>query len=496
MNLSALRCTYITGLCFFISFIATAQINFQQTYVPLAADSAAIKKKILTAETRLTEDLKTLNKFQSKDVKAEIEKVYRDRLNSVKSDFSSQNFYSDPGINNYFKNILHEILKANNKAADTAVFRLFVSRFIIPNAYCVGEGTLVYNIGMLRWQQNESQIAAIICHELAHYYLNHSNDRIEKSITTLYSEEVQKELKNISKAEYNKNKRAVELMKGIAIDFSKHSRYGEEAADSLGFVFLKNTRYDEREMKTMLAILDSIDSEKYQQPVKVAEVFNFKEFPFKEHWIKQEQMMLGFGQQTKDAKEEALDDSLKTHPDCKKRVALIEKQLSGTTTGKKLFIQPKEAFDNYVILSDFEVIESSFFFENYARCIYHALKLVNKYPDNQYLHAQVGLCLDKVYEAQKNHEMGRYVTTPSKSFKDDYNDLLNLLHRMRLNEIPQVGYHYMHDHFNKSIAEENALYAFARLCKLNGSVEMYVSLKNEYLSKYPKGKYYTTIKNL
>src|SRR5436853_5092109 len=91
---------------------------------------------------------------------------------------------------------------------------------------------------------NEAELAFVLCHELAHYYLDHSNKRIKKDIETVNSEEYKQEFKRISKSEYHISEQLEKLITKFAYGSSRHSRENEAEADRQGFLFLKNTGFD------------------------------------------------------------------------------------------------------------------------------------------------------------------------------------------------------------------------------------------------------------
>lgn len=479
----------------FIGQYLFAQKINNENYLPLVVDTNAFKIYIDSIEGQLSKDLITIqNKvYSSKIAKEEVQNIYKGRKKRLQNQLLNGQFYSDTLIVNYFNNILKEILTANNLNHQLSSIRLLVSRSTVPNAYCMGEGTIVFNIALFRYVKNESQIAAVLCHELAHFYLDHVNKELEKNLNRLYSEEMQKELNKIAKSDYGKYKKTIELAKTFVFNDSKHSRIGEAAADSLGFILLKNTRYQESEMISLLGILDSIDQEKYIYPLNLKTLFSFQDFPFQDNWLKKETLLLGFSKIESD-KDKAIADSLKTHPDCIKRIALLKPFLK-SNSGKKQFLQPEERFKKLLSISDFEMVETNCFFENYGQSLYIALKLLNIYPDNLYLKSKIGQSFFNIQEAQKNHTLGRYVPTASDNFSEDYNELLNFIHNLRLSELQNIGFNYLLKNYNNSDNEEYLFY-LVKFSKINGNIELFSSTKDRYITNYPKGKYIKAIKDI
>ena len=197
-----------------------AQQDFQKGYKPFSTDTTTLLQYLYKSKEKLDSDLKSMEKH-AKPVKEEFISTYNRRYISLNNRYKNQHFYTDEKLTGYFNNILKEILDVNPEISREDV-TLLISRYPVPNAMCLGEGTLIFNISLLRWVNNESQVAFIICHELAHHYFNHVNNAIEKRILTLYSKETQKELKAISQSEYNRNKNALALLQGVLFEGPWH----------------------------------------------------------------------------------------------------------------------------------------------------------------------------------------------------------------------------------------------------------------------------------
>ena len=171
--------------------------------------------------------------------------------------------------------------------------------------------------------ENESQAAFILCHEIAHYLRNHGNLAIEQYITNLFSKETQKKLKSISRDRVDKSEKVLKLLRGMTYNSRRHSRFKESEADSLGFMLLANTKYSANEAWDALRILDSIDNISWPTiPYKT--LLDSPQFPFQNAWLAGAPKSSLALQAEAQLEEPADADSLKTHPDCQKRMALIK----------------------------------------------------------------------------------------------------------------------------------------------------------------------------
>jgi hypothetical protein len=226
------------------------------------------------------------------------------------------------------------------------------------------------------------------------------------NINTVYSDEFQEKLKEIKKAEYEKNRQADKLIKGFAFNIRRHGREHESEADSLALVFMKNTMYDTRESLGCLAALDSIDSDKYDTEKELQQAFQFKEFPFKQKWVKKEAAFFGVTAETKNDDKET--DSLKTHPDCKTRVTALAPSVQKLdNAGTQKFIIGKTEFEKMQELFRYEAIEHCYKSKRVSRCLYLSLELFKQKPADAYLASMIGRCLDTMYYCQICHRRRR-----------------------------------------------------------------------------------------
>ena len=435
---------------------------------------------------------KTLNNIPQKD--PTYKSYFEGRHEFVVNSIDNGHFLFDQETQEYYENILEEIFNSNPNLPKEEI-HLFQGRYPTPNASSLGDGNLILNIGLMAQLENESQLAFILCHEIAHYYLKHAESSIEKFVKTKDSKENEKKLKRISKMEYGANAKAMELLEGIVYDHRRMSRKHENEADSIGLLFLKNTKYDARQSLKCMAILDSIDQKQFMDTLILSKYFDSVNYPYKDRWGKKEETFT-FGQP---AVEEDLFnlDSIRTHPDCKARIVSMGRQLSNyNATGKNVFLQPKNLFTKNVRSANFEIVQGHYYFYETAWSLYQALHFLEKFPDEPFLHAKVGLCLSSVYNALVEHDMDKQVELPSPYQHVTFRQLVQFLHNLRSKEVANIGYHYLNDRKDKYIGNEDFLFALI----LASDILELETEKNNYLEKYKKmfsqGRYLEEINSL
>lgn len=419
----------------------------QQTYKPFKNDSLLTVALLAKASEKLEADKKSIGGENKKF----IIKEYEERFGHVKGMYEKKQFITDSRAKQYIDTLVGQIIKANPVLHALKPTVLF-SRMYWPNAASFGEGTIMFNISLFNRLNNESQAAFVICHELAHYYLEHSNNAIHNYINTLYSKEFQAQLREIKKNEYQKGKKLDGLLKNISYKSRRHGRDHETQADSMALELLKNCRFDVRESLTCLALLDSVDTEKYNGNLRLQEQLHFPDYPFRKSWTRQASKTLdqairehesanGLNKNTEET------DSLKTHPDCSGRITQLKPKVdSYYKSSQQLFPINKTMFDSLVNSFDFELIEYCYQGDEVGRALYYALQKNNVEKNNLYLITMIGKCFNRIYAAQRDHMLGKITDLISDTDNSEYDSFLNFLRNLKLPDIASISYHFMKQH--------------------------------------------------
>ncbi len=409
----------------------------QAIFAPAIQNEAQLKIISASLEKTYQQDIALL----PSENKKELEKIYKQRWDNIQEKFDKKEIFTEARAQQYLEGIVAEIVIANPILHQKEI-KCYFSRSGVPNAAYLGEGLILFNMGLFSRLTNESQAAFVLCHELAHLYLNHSENGMKKYVAMLNSGEVQKELRNIKKTEYGKRAELEKLLKGLTFDTRRHGRDHESSADSLGVELLKNTRFNIAESLTALSLLDSIDTDTLKTDIVLQSMFNTKEYPFKKRWINKEEGLLGGHAQLKQDK--SLADSLKTHPDCKQRIKILEPMVSShqSKTGLKNN-KDKATFEELKNIFRYEVVEYDFASGNYTKSLQHAIELLNVNPSDPYLVSQIGKIFNGFFEAQKNHTFGKVTELPAPYFESNYNLLLQFVQNLFLEDYAAISYNFL-----------------------------------------------------
>jgi predicted Zn-dependent protease len=113
-----------------------------------------------------------------------------------------------------------------------------------PNAFCMPGGKIVVYEGILPFTQDETGLAVVLGHEVAHAVAKHSNERMSQQMVVALGEEV------VNVAVSKKSdlvKQLAPTIYGLGSQFAvmlPYSRSHESEADHMGLIFMAMAGYD------------------------------------------------------------------------------------------------------------------------------------------------------------------------------------------------------------------------------------------------------------
>lgn len=479
---------FLTVLGFSLFFVAGVDAQFSKSYqaIPvldtIPADIHENMKARLNRDNGSMEAT-TANKREATYMKS----LNKERFEHIVDNFNKDKFIVDSELNQYLNLILENIRKGNPGLP--LDIHVYLYRSSVPNAICYGEGTIVFSTSLLARLESEDQVASVLSHELAHQIKGHG-DQTMKALTSLnFDKKINKEIKQIKSDSYGKYSKIKNLTEALELSRTRHSRFYEFEADSVGLGLLLNTKYNSIAAVRSMEILDSIDRPVYTKPLDLKKYFNFKDYPFKASWatyIKSDNWH----------KSLEVADSLKTHPNCKQRATALQRQLTRVSKWPASYTASSDddVFTFIRTTSQFETLESEYHFKQYGKAMFRALVMLEQYPDNIYLHAMVGKCLYKLYEYQKHHLLGNVLELPDPRFEENYDRFLTFFHKLRLSELENLAYHYVTTKNESYFLDENFLYTTWLCSTLPSSKLGHEKVKDEYRERFPNGRYLKQMK--
>jgi Zn-dependent protease with chaperone function len=484
---------WLRANCAFLFLLFLAFPSFcQDNYDYFVENKLKEKKAREVLKSNLEKQLASISEDYNRTIEKDIIEKYEKRTESLLLRVEGGHFLYGTDFNAYVEKIASEIFRANPQLPKNEI-NLMVSRYVSPNAACFGEGTIMINLGLLGRVRSEAELAFVISHEIAHYMLNHVNQNIKKNVLLVNDSDLKKQVRKISREDYGVNSKLTELLKEIIYDQSRYTRSQESQADSLGFIYLAKSSYATFGAVSCLNMLDSVDFDKFKSEIAFKENFDSEKYPFKNRWLEEEENLFGSGEKFTFG---IIADSLKSHPDCQDRISILSEDSSKLLINiQNLYLQPKTAFESLSKSADLEAVYSDFYFQRYGRSLYNALQLLERDSTNAYLYGIVGASFAKIYEAQENHELGKYLPMPSEEIQSEsYKKLLVFVRNLRLKELASLNFHYMDSKPAIYLDNEFFLYATAIAIKQFGNYNAYQSYKELYIQSFPNGNFISQFK--
>lgn len=441
-----MRHTFVAFLLYQIGFgLSCPRTNAQGSdFIPTTENSVLLTNLLAQYQQQYKDHLTQLPSANRKDYV----EMYDERWKDIKERFDKQEIYTAADAQGYLDKLVGVIVKANPDL-QRYPFHCYFSRSYIPNAAYIGEGIILFDMGLFDRLTDESQAAFILCHEISHYYLHHQEKRIENYVNTVNSPEVQAELRKIKGSEYHRREQVQSLVKGLAFDSRRHSRDHEAQADSMAVEFMRHTPFALTGAISTLAMLDSVDKDDFAVEAYLQQTFNPGEYPFKKKWLAREEGLLGGHAHLKKDNSDGIADSLKTHPDCPVRIKLVTTMIgAGNATAApssgagRSFVVDSAKFRQLQERSRYEVIEYAFASDGYTQSLWLALELMKQRPSDAYAVAQVGRVLNGLYRAEKGHTFGKVVELPAPDNPANYNSMLQFIQNLHLEDIASISYYF------------------------------------------------------
>jgi Zn-dependent protease with chaperone function len=415
-----------------------AQLNFTLDTIDKPRREVFLKDFELSNEQFIEELSNKYNGKRSKMLKKNLEEFQKEFALEIKE----RNFLFDERFQKKATEILEHFKETNSEVPKYT--KILVSKNPSLNAYCLPNGTFVINMGLFYWLNNEDQVAGIIAHEISHKILEHSIKTQLKSIDDELSSKNKDEVRQIKKQKYNKSEKAFNLFKNKLYARGDIRKKHEYEADSLGYVLLKNTKFNKLDYIGTLRLMEKYDTIKPNTISKdiYKKLYNIENQLFNENWMKLDDFsMYDYSQY----KEKMNKDSLSSHPETNDRIARLEKifpELKNTKSN-----QPTPEFIELEKLASYNIVPNLMFFEEYGLCIYICMGKLQKEKiteeDKKYYQKLFGQNFQKIYKARKEYTLNRYLDrVEPKEQNDSYIQFLSFMWNLNLNEIKNIADFY------------------------------------------------------
>jgi Zn-dependent protease with chaperone function len=370
----------------------------------------------------------------SKSIRKEYESIIKEKKTEFTDKIKKGVFIKDSKYQTLAEEILTKLKTANPEIKDIKIL-IGLNKF--ANAYNNGEDIVVINQPLFTMFENEQQLAFVVSHEIAHQILNHVKKGTLNYIENSQSETIKNKTKEIKNQKYHKNKSADLFLQKFIYQNRKTSRKKEIEADSLGFIFFNNIfpKQNHQAIKA-LQLLDLMDKETDSLSEKdYVSFFDFKAQPFKKQWIVNDEI----NQYTYNKTLKFWEiDSLKTHPDCKDRIAILSNRIKDFENEKTNDLEYK----NNLAEAKYDYILALHFLKQYGDSLYQTLLLLKKEPKNEFLQKMVFENLTQIQAAQNNFSLNKHLETINPNYSNSYNTFLFFIRKLRKTELQNIIQQY------------------------------------------------------
>ncbi|MGA9639164.1 M48 family metallopeptidase [Flavobacterium sp.] len=376
-----------------------------QSYKPYDTISFSKRKEVLKEfESRYEKKIKEIKNEFSGKISKDIVAIHTEQFEDFSKTVNNKTLYFDDKLQEYAQKIQTEIV-ASNPSLATQNIKIYFSRSPEPNAYSIGDGTIIFNLELLKYIEDEAEIGFVFCHEIAHFLLNHRDKSIQKKVLLQNSKEYLSAEKDIKRSKYNRQVKSEKIAKELIYSRKSKSRSHEFEADSLGMLYFKNTHYNNNSSIKLLNHLSVSDIEKDSLPKgSYAKNFTTKNQKFIKEWT----VMEDFSKYsyTKANSFKWNIDSLKTHPNCDQRIEKIKKEVK---VSAKDFYVDKMFFTTLKKNVFYEQVFNNYYLKNYGLGLYDALKLKEKDPKNIFLKEMIASDFEELAKAKKELKFNTYI---------------------------------------------------------------------------------------
>lgn len=475
-------CCVALVLCLLFLFSTSTSYGQLANYLPYHAEDSSRNYIAALSHRQSMEKAFVLPAGVSKDYKKAYLSMVENFSVSIYSTIRHRALL-DTLIDPYVQGIFQQVVAAN---PDLPFARLVVVRNPIENAYALGDGTILFNMGLLSKLENESQIAFVICHELAHIYFRHMQEGLKEHFDIFYNKDFRKQYKKIIKEEYNMYAKVNSLVQSVSLNKLYHNRTHEQQADSMGWVLLSKSGYDVNQAYTALQLLDKIEEPYSNESIDFRRHFGcaetnelLREKPQKTTSI--------FAVEPEKPKAFELSDTLKTHPNCEKRMQFLLTMGQKNPSLKEIMPENIGEFNYIKRVSRIEVIQSWYDATHYDRALFETLLLLQKDSRNSYLHSMVMLCLYELKDHLQKHRYADVVSMVSDFQPEIFNEYLLQLHNLNLSNFTHLGSCFSQLYVPEDTTDEYGLAAAYAFRSLMNEQEAADQIKEKYLKKYKQG---------
>lgn len=376
--------------------------------------------------------------FENKIQKEIYDDHFKELENRIVKGYAKAIFNTDTSYRKLLQHLFNEFITKNKSYQfDKPLF--YIINDNTPNATSAGFDYFFINTGMFLYLDNEYQLAAVLSHELAHNYLEHSKAEILQQAE--FAKDFQKKMRSLRKADMIKLINSQDEVIQRKYDLAQQSRKKEIAADSLGYIFYSQLNYPKEEYLNLLNKLKQLDQTSYFtiKDETYQQLFGVNGVEIKSKWLKLEKDELYEGLSFTEHFDQ---DSIRSHPNTQDRIDYVTSQfkinstINESATPSDLFLELKQKAE-----SDYYLVH--LLYNNYDYALYTIMNQKQKGNNDPKLDELLVEIFDKLHESRLKHEFNKYVSIANANDEDtDYHRFLNFLWNLPTPELKLIANYY------------------------------------------------------
>ena len=423
---------YTIGIVFMFQLASAQQVLLDTINDSYSKDlaSAYLEKSKAT--------LKSIDTIADRKIRLAFRKIYEENSTDFLKEIKDRKFVFHKEISPMITEIISEV-KAKNPTANFEDIQILLSLDESNNAYNIGENIVVINLPLVLNVADKYQLSYVICHEIAHQHMDHVFKAVKSRLVKSESKEVVDKTKQIKKTKYNQNTLATAEIKNFVYDRRKFSRINEHQADSLGFIYFKNT-YPEQINKSLEALLILKEIDKESDSLVLADyqkIFQNTTVNFQDKWL-QTDILSSYNYQKNNRMWDV--DSLRTHPDIDVRIDFLKDNFKITDSEVKKFTDLK--YSTLKSDSKYDEIMMLYFLKEYGKSLYKTMILLKNDKENVLLKMKMYDNFSKIEAYRKKYILNRCLETESPNFTTSYNTYLSFVRNLTNSQLTQILKYY------------------------------------------------------
>ena len=418
-------------------------------------------------------DKKARNLAKAQDV-LEFEnayKLYSNALQRISSMINTGDFYINDELTSYLEEMIQQIDADNDR--ELGIYRVLLSKSSIPNAFCVVDGTVIVNIGLIALMENESQLAGVLAHEISHFKKQHSLKQVKASI------------------EDSKSGRRSYANQYLSMKYSRESEY---EADAAGLNLIAASKFNAYEYSKALELVtgSKVDS----TDIDVLEFFKSDVFKLDTTIITEKEIKRVLRKSSKKENRTLLsgnDDLFESHPEGQKRQLAAGEILASINYKAPVSLLNSDVFIRFQRIARYEMVRNDYYRAEYLQGLYNSLKLLNLYPKDVFAQNMIVSNLFWLCSLKSNGVIEDLL---------DETEIRNLASMAKLklifqetpnDELGKFLFTYLKKLWEADNSNETALYYLASAADIHlGKETAKIHYKN-YSTKFPKGIYISNV---